>query len=207
MFGFTLIQFAVPDTKILVKVASTGSVVSTVMMSAGLSVLAIASISALVAEPSLIQVIGALAAVGSIENPAPSLPTYNAPEDSSFSRSATKTLVASFREMEKDLATTRETVSHKEEEILARERLLASVVHSIDDGIVAFDAKGRITAVNEGSCRLFRRAESAMSFLVDLGIPASRLTSVSYGKEKPVDSGQNEASWAKNRRVHFEFKK
>jgi peptidoglycan-associated lipoprotein len=52
-----------------------------------------------------------------------------------------------------------------------------------------------------------RRAESAMSFLVDLGIPASRLTSVSYGKEKPVDSGQNEASWAKNRRVHFEFKK
>jgi peptidoglycan-associated lipoprotein len=46
-----------------------------------------------------------------------------------------------------------------------------------------------------------------MSFLVDLGIPASRLTSVSYGKEKPVDSGQNEASWAKNRRVHFEFKK
>jgi len=53
-----------------------------------------------------------------------------------------KTLVASFREMEKDLATTRETVSHKEEEILARERLLASVVHSIDDGIVAFDARG-----------------------------------------------------------------
>ena len=52
-----------------------------------------------------------------------------------------------------------------------------------------------------------RRAESAMSFLVDLGIPATRLTSVSYGKEKPVDSGQNEASWAKNRRAHFEFKK
>ncbi len=52
-----------------------------------------------------------------------------------------------------------------------------------------------------------RRAESAMSFLVDLGIPASRLNSVSYGKEKPVDSGQNESSWAKNRRVHFEFKK
>ena len=52
-----------------------------------------------------------------------------------------------------------------------------------------------------------RRAESAMSFLVDLGVPVSKLTSVSYGKEKPVDSGQNETSWAKNRRVHFEFKK
>jgi peptidoglycan-associated lipoprotein len=52
-----------------------------------------------------------------------------------------------------------------------------------------------------------RRGESAMSFLVDLGIPASRLTSVSYGKEKPVDPGQNETAWAKNRRVHFEIKK
>ena len=73
-----------------------------------------------------------------------------------------KTLVASFREMEKDLETTRETVSHKEEEIRARERLLASVVHSIDDGIVVFDARGTITVVNEGACRLFRREESAM---------------------------------------------
>jgi len=52
-----------------------------------------------------------------------------------------------------------------------------------------------------------RRAEGAMSFLVDLGIPASRLASVSYGKEKPVDPGQNETSWAKNRRAHFEIKK
>lgn len=52
-----------------------------------------------------------------------------------------------------------------------------------------------------------RRAESAISFLVDLGIPASKLTSVSYGKEKPIDPGQNEAAWAKNRRVHFEIKK
>ena len=52
-----------------------------------------------------------------------------------------------------------------------------------------------------------RRAESAISFLVDLGIPASKFTSVSYGKEKPIDPGQNEAAWAKNRRVHFEIKK
>jgi PAS domain S-box-containing protein len=73
-----------------------------------------------------------------------------------------RTLVASFREMEKDLASTREAVSHKEEQIRARERLLASVVHSIDDGIVAFDPQGRITAVNEGGCRLFGRPERAM---------------------------------------------
>lgn len=48
-----------------------------------------------------------------------------------------------------------------------------------------------------------RRAESARSFLVDLGIAGSRLTTISYGEERPVDSGHNEESWAKNRRAHF----
>ncbi|MGE5664364.1 MAG: sensor histidine kinase [Deltaproteobacteria bacterium] len=73
-----------------------------------------------------------------------------------------RTLVESFREMEKDLATTREEVTHKEEEIRARERFLASVVRSIDDGVVSLDFEGRITTVNEGACRLFRRAEAEM---------------------------------------------
>jgi len=73
-----------------------------------------------------------------------------------------RTLVESFREMEKDLATTREEVSHKEEEIRARERFLASVVRSIDDGVVSLDFEGWITTVNEGACRLFRRDEAEM---------------------------------------------
>jgi peptidoglycan-associated lipoprotein len=48
-----------------------------------------------------------------------------------------------------------------------------------------------------------RRATSAKTFLVDLGISASRLTTISYGEERPIDPGQNEAAWAKNRRCHF----
>jgi len=48
-----------------------------------------------------------------------------------------------------------------------------------------------------------RRASSAKTFLVDLGIKASRLTTISYGEERPVDPGQNEEAWAKNRRCHF----
>ena len=48
-----------------------------------------------------------------------------------------------------------------------------------------------------------RRAESAKSFLVDLGILPSRLTTVSYGEERPVDSNHNREAWAKNRRAHF----
>ncbi|MBI5419317.1 MAG: PAS domain S-box protein, partial [Deltaproteobacteria bacterium] len=73
-----------------------------------------------------------------------------------------RTLVESFREMEKDLATTREEITHKEGEIRARERFLASVVRSIDDGIVGLDFDGRIVTVNEGACRLFQRTESEM---------------------------------------------
>ena len=48
-----------------------------------------------------------------------------------------------------------------------------------------------------------RRATSANNFLVDLGISASRLTTISYGEERPADLGQNEEAWAKNRRCHF----
>jgi len=48
-----------------------------------------------------------------------------------------------------------------------------------------------------------RRAESVRGFLVDLGISADRLHTLSYGEERPVAMGQNEASWAKNRRAQF----
>jgi len=48
-----------------------------------------------------------------------------------------------------------------------------------------------------------RRAQSAKDYLVNLGIAASRLSTVSYGEEKPLDMGNNEEAWAKNRRAQF----
>jgi peptidoglycan-associated lipoprotein len=48
-----------------------------------------------------------------------------------------------------------------------------------------------------------RRADSAKAFLVDLGIAASRLTTISYGEERPVCLQKNEECWSKNRRGHF----
>ena len=48
-----------------------------------------------------------------------------------------------------------------------------------------------------------RRSESAKSFLVNLGISASRLTTISYGEERPVCAQSNEECWAKNRRAAF----
>ncbi len=47
------------------------------------------------------------------------------------------------------------------------------------------------------------RAQSAHAFLVDLGIKESRLNSISYGEERPVDPRNAEEAWAKNRRDHF----
>ncbi|MCP3873187.1 MAG: peptidoglycan-associated lipoprotein Pal [Desulfobacteraceae bacterium] len=48
-----------------------------------------------------------------------------------------------------------------------------------------------------------RRANAAKSYLVNLGIAASRLTAITYGEEKPIDSGKTESAYRKNRRVHF----
>jgi peptidoglycan-associated lipoprotein len=48
-----------------------------------------------------------------------------------------------------------------------------------------------------------RRADSAKSFLVDLGIEAYRLSTVSYGEERPVCTEQTEDCWARNRRAQF----
>lgn len=48
-----------------------------------------------------------------------------------------------------------------------------------------------------------RRAKAAMDYLVFLGITPDRISTVSYGKEKPLDPGHNEEAWAKNRRDHF----
>ena len=48
-----------------------------------------------------------------------------------------------------------------------------------------------------------KRADAAKGYLVKLGADPKRLETVSYGKEKPVDPGHNEAAWAKNRRDDF----
>lgn len=46
-----------------------------------------------------------------------------------------------------------------------------------------------------------RRANAAKNYLVSLGVSAGRLSTVSYGKERPVALGSNPAAWAKNRRA------
>jgi peptidoglycan-associated lipoprotein len=62
------------------------------------------------------------------------------------------------------------------------------------------DAKGSIEynlALGE------RRAKAVKEYMVHLGVPADKLSIISYGKEKPVASGDSEADYAKNRRANF----
>jgi peptidoglycan-associated lipoprotein len=47
-----------------------------------------------------------------------------------------------------------------------------------------------------------RRANHAKNYIVSLGISPARVSTISYGKEKPLDPGHNEEAWAKNRRAH-----
>jgi peptidoglycan-associated lipoprotein len=47
------------------------------------------------------------------------------------------------------------------------------------------------------------RAKKAEEFLENLGLPASQLRTVSFGKEKPVCTDHNESCWQKNRRAHI----
>jgi peptidoglycan-associated lipoprotein len=51
-----------------------------------------------------------------------------------------------------------------------------------------------------------RRADAAMKYIVDLGVNRADIATISYGKERPLDPGQNEEAWAKNRRANFTVK-
>ena len=51
-----------------------------------------------------------------------------------------------------------------------------------------------------------RRANSAMQYMVNTGVSAQNISTISYGKERPLSPAHDEAAWAKNRRDHFNLK-
>jgi peptidoglycan-associated lipoprotein len=48
-----------------------------------------------------------------------------------------------------------------------------------------------------------RRARAAQEYLVERGVPTTRITIISYGEERPACTARTEACWAQNRRAHF----
>ena len=92
------------------------------------------------------------------------------------------------------------TLDSMSQDILSRK---ADWMRDNQDIVVSIEGHCDERGTNEYNLALGeRRAESAKAFLVDLGIEAYRISTVSYGEERPVDTGQNEEAWAKNRRAH-----
>lgn len=50
-----------------------------------------------------------------------------------------------------------------------------------------------------------RRAKSVEKYLLTMGVAANRLSTISYGKERPAVQGHDEAAWSKNRRAEFKI--
>lgn len=48
-----------------------------------------------------------------------------------------------------------------------------------------------------------RRAKAVRDFLVSAGVASKRISTISYGKERPVSEGHDESAWSKNRRANF----
>ena len=51
-----------------------------------------------------------------------------------------------------------------------------------------------------------RRANSAKTYLAQLGVDSARIYTISYGEERPIATGRTEAAWAQNRRGEFKLK-
>ncbi|MFK4058397.1 peptidoglycan-associated lipoprotein Pal [Brevundimonas sp. NPDC046655] len=47
-----------------------------------------------------------------------------------------------------------------------------------------------------------RRAEAVRTYLIQRGVPAGRIDTISFGKERPIAEGSNEGAWAQNRNAH-----
>jgi peptidoglycan-associated lipoprotein len=51
-----------------------------------------------------------------------------------------------------------------------------------------------------------KRAKAARDYLISLGVNSAQISTISYGKEQPLDPRSNEEAWARNRRAEFERK-
>jgi peptidoglycan-associated lipoprotein len=88
----------------------------------------------------------------------------------------------------------------------SRETLAKNARYLMKNGSVKVQIEGHCDERGSDEYNLAlgeKRAKAAMSYLVTLGVPADRLSVISYGKEKPADPGHDEAAWAKNRRDEF----
>jgi len=88
----------------------------------------------------------------------------------------------------------------------ARERLAKNADFMKDHSEMTFTIEGHCDerGTNEYNMALGdRRAHATQSYLMSLGVSASRLTLISYGEESPVCNDSSESCWSRNRRANF----
>lgn len=90
----------------------------------------------------------------------------------------------------------------------AKARVVLSGIHRFmkEHPEVSFLVAGHCDERGTGEYNLAlgeQRAEAVARYLADLGIPRTRMRTVSYGEERPASEGSSEASWALNRRAEF----
>jgi peptidoglycan-associated lipoprotein len=130
---------------------------------------------------------------------------------------------------------TEEELARAERERLLREQegkveaLMKDIIFEYDSYIIASSELPKINAVGsylkqnggikivaEGHCDERgtveynlalgqKRAEAVKTYLVKMGIDSTRIRTISFGAEVPVDPGHTEDAWAKNRRAHFKI--
>jgi peptidoglycan-associated lipoprotein len=85
---------------------------------------------------------------------------------------------------------------------------------ALNEGVAWLKANARVKVTIEGHCDArgtaeynlglgLRRAKEVKGYLVAAGIPADRIVTISYGKERPFVLGRGESAWKWNRRAHL----
>lgn len=88
----------------------------------------------------------------------------------------------------------------------AREALEANAEFLKENGEIAVQIEGHADergGVQYNIALGEKRAQSVKDYLIALGVSAERITTVSYGKDRPLAFGHDEEAWSKNRRANF----
>ncbi len=161
--------------------------------------------------------------------PPPEKPVATAPEFGSKPQAAEKVDETSgFKEVQPTAEEVRESPSSLAEKLNAQ-RILRPVYFDFDKYDLRQDAQktlgdnaarikehAQMKVRVEGNCDERgtveynlalgeKRARAGRDYLVSLGVPSKNLSIISYGKERPLDSGHSENAWSKNRRDDFVF--
>lgn len=139
-----------------------------------------------------------------------SITTKELPKESITERQITKAQIADARASAKELQTRIQDIYFDfdrydiKDEAKTVMKEVSSILSKNKDIKVIIEGHCDDRGTNEYNLGLGdRRAISAKEYLLSLGIPSSKIETISYGEEKPLCAEQTDECWAKNRRSHF----